>query len=170
MKSRKTGRPGGEIGVLLHLLDEAYGKAAWHGTNLRGSLRGVNARQAAWRPGKGRHCVRDIVLHAAYWKYVVRRRLTGEERGSFPIEGSNFFDLPAPSEKVWRSEREILDAQHGALRAVVAAFPPDRLRRTLPGTRGRTALREIAGIALHDVYHTGQIQLVKALRKKTRAR
>jgi uncharacterized damage-inducible protein DinB len=170
MKSRRTGRAGGEIGVLLHLLDEAYEKAAWHGPNLKGSLRGVSARRAAWRPGKGRHSVRDIVLHAAYWKYVVRRRLTGEERGSFPIAGSNFFDLPAPSEKAWRSEREILDAQHRALRAAVAAFPPGRLRRTLPGTRGRTALREIAGVALHDVYHTGQIQLVKALRKKTRTR
>jgi hypothetical protein len=115
MKSGKTRRPGGEIGVLLHLLDEAYGKAAW-------------------------------------------------------IEGSNFFDPPAPTEKSWRAEREILDRQHRALRAAVAAFPPDRLRSPLPGTRGRTALREIAGIALHDVYHTGQIQLIKALRKKTRAR
>jgi hypothetical protein len=168
MRNGKAGRPGGEIGVLLHLLDEAYGKAAWHGPNLKGSLRGVSARLAAWRPGKGRHCVRDIVLHAAYWKYVVRRRLTGEGKGSFPIAGSNFFDLPAPTEKAWRAEREILDGQHRALRAVVAAFPPDRLESPLPGTRGRTALREIAGIALHDVYHTGQIQLIKALRKKAR--
>lgn len=170
MRIGKTRRPGGEIGVLLHLLDEAYGKAAWHGPNLRGSLRGVSARQAAWRPAKGRHSVRDLALHAAYWKYVVRRRMTGEKRGSFPIEGSNFFDLPVPSEKAWRAEREILDRQHRALRAAVAALPPDRLRSPLPGTRGRTALREIAGIALHDVYHTGQIQLVKALRKKSRAR
>jgi uncharacterized damage-inducible protein DinB len=166
MKSGKTGRSGGEIGVLLHLLDEAHGKAAWHGPNLKGSLRGVTARQAAWRPGKGRHSVRDLAMHAAYWKHVVRRRLTGERRGSFPIEGSNYFDLPAPTEKTWRAEREILDHQHRALRAVVAAFPPDRLRSPLPGTRGRTALREIAGIAMHDVYHAGQIQLVKALRKK----
>jgi uncharacterized damage-inducible protein DinB len=170
MKSRRTGRAGGEIGVLLHLLDEAYEKAAWHGPNLKGSLRGVSARQAAWRPGKGRHSVRDIVLHAAYWKYVVRRRMTGEKKRSFPIEGSNFFDPPAPTEKAWRAEREILDRQHRALRAAVAAFPADRLERPLPGTRGRTALREIAGVAMHDVYHTGQIQLVKALRKKARAR
>jgi uncharacterized damage-inducible protein DinB len=170
MKIGKTRRPGGEIGVLLHLLDEAYEKAAWHGPNLKGSLRGVSARQAAWRPGKGRHSVRDLALHAAYWKYVVRRRMTGEERGSFPIEGSNFFDLPAPTEKAWRAEREILDCQHRALRAAVAAFPPDRLRSPLPGTRGRIALREMVGVALHDVYHTGQIQLIKALRKKSRAR
>jgi uncharacterized damage-inducible protein DinB len=169
MRSGKTGRPGGEIGVLLHLLDEAYGKAAWHGPNLKGSLRGVSARQAAWRPAKGRHSVRDLALHAAYWKYVVRRRMTGEKRGSFPIEGSNFFDLPVPSEKAWRAEREILERQHRALRAAVAAFPAAHLRKPLPGTRGRIALREIAGAALHDVYHAGQIQLVKALWKKTRA-
>ena len=166
MKSGKSGRPGGEIGVLLHLLDEAYEKAAWHGRNLKGSLRGVSAPQAAWRPGKGRHSVRDLALHAAYWKSIVRRRMTGEKRGSFPIEGSNFFDLPAPTEKAWAAERELLDREHRALRAVVAAFPAERLRKPLPGTRGRTALREIAGIASHDVYHTGQIQLVKALRSR----
>ena len=165
MRGKKTSS-GGEIGVLLHLLDEAYEKTAWHGPSLKGSLRGVSARQAAWRPGKGRHSVRDLALHAAYWKYVVRRRMTGEKRGSFPIEGSNFFDLPAPTEKAWRAEREVLDREHRALRALVAAFPPDRLRSALPGTRGRTALREIAGVALHDVYHTGQIQLVKALRSR----
>ena len=170
MKSRRTGRGGGEIGLLLHLLDEAYGKAAWHGPNLEGSLRGVNARQAAWRPAKGRHNVRELAMHAAYWKSVVRRRLTGEGKGHFPIAGSNYFDLPAPTEKTWRDEREILDRQHRALRAAVAAFSPDRLESVLPGTRKRTALREIAGIAMHDVYHAGQIQLVKALRKKTRAR
>ncbi len=170
MKRKKTGHSRGEIGVLLHLIDEAYGTAAWHGPTLKGSLRGVAARQAAWRPAKGRHNIRELAMHAAYWKSVVRRRLTGGGKGSFPIEGRNFFDLPAPTEKGWRAEREILDREHRALRAAVAAFPAARLREPLPETRGRTALREIAGVALHDVYHTGQIQLVKTLRRKTPAR
>ena len=100
----------------------------------------------------------------------MRRRLTGDSAASFPLAGSNWLALPQASEKAWRAEREILDREHRALRAVVAAFPPRRLRSRLPGTRDRKALREIAGIALHDVYHAGQIQLVKALRKKSRAR
>ncbi len=169
MIRRKKSSRAGEIGVLLHAVDEAYENSAWHGTTLKGSLRGVTARQAARRPAPGRHSIREIAAHAAYWKFVVRRRLTGDTSASFPLAGSNWFALPRGSEKAWRAEREILDREHRALRAVVAGFAPGRLRSPLPGLR-RTALREIAGVALHDVYHAGQIQLVKALRKKSRAR
>ncbi len=45
------------VGLLLALLDEAFDHKAWHGTNLRGSLRGLSARAAAWRPAAGRHNV-----------------------------------------------------------------------------------------------------------------
>ena len=166
---RKKSPGAGEIGVLLHLIDEAYGNSAWPGPTLKGSLRGVTARQAGWRPAPGRHSIRELTVHAAYWKFVVRRRLTGDTGTSFPLARSNWLALPAPSEKAWRAEREILGREHRALRAVVAGLDPGRLRSPLPGLR-RTALREIAGIALHDVYHAGQIQLVKALRKKSPAR
>jgi uncharacterized damage-inducible protein DinB len=156
--------------VLLHVLDEAYGAASWHGTNLRGALRGVSARQAAWRPAPGRHNIREVALHAAYWAYRVRRRLSGEKRGSFPLAGNNWFALPRATEKAWREERELLDRQHQALRRAVAAFPPSRLAKRLPGTQRRIALREIAGIALHDIYHTGQIQMLKVLYRRGRGR
>jgi len=158
------------IQLMLHALDEAYGAGAWHGTSLRGSLRGVSARAASWRPGRGRNSIRDLVLHAAYWKYRVRQRLTSEKRGTFAIPGKNFFKLSDPTEKVWRSERQLLDREHRALRSTVAAFPEARLRKPLSGSRRRTPLREIAGIALHDVYHTGQIQMLKVLYRQRRKR
>jgi len=168
MRKRKAPRPDGGIAVLLHAMDEAYDKRAWHGTGLKGSLRGVTAREASWRPAPGRHNIRELAVHAAYWKYRVRRRLTGEKRGSFPIEGNNWFERSGDSESAWRSDRDLLEREHRALRRVVANLPPGRLARRLAGTRGRTALREIAGSALHDVYHTGQIQLLKALSRKRR--
>ena len=77
--------------MLLDFLDEAFDKKSWHGPNLRGSIRGVTAKQAAWRPGDDRHNIWELTLHAAYWKYVVRRRLSNEKRGSFALPGSNFF-------------------------------------------------------------------------------
>ncbi len=170
MKKRRAARQDGKIAVLLHALDEAYDRRAWHGTALKGSLRGVTARQAAWRPAPGRHNIRELAVHAAYWKYRVRRRLTGEKRGSFPMNGNNWFELSGADEKTWRSERDLLEREHRALCRAVAKLPPGRLAGALPGTSRRSALREIAGIALHDVYHTGQIQLLKALRKKQRER
>ena len=70
--------------LILTLLDEAYEERTWHGPNLRQSLRGVSARQAARRPAPGRHNIWELAVHAAYWKYAVRRRLTGEKQGREP--------------------------------------------------------------------------------------
>jgi uncharacterized damage-inducible protein DinB len=163
-------RPPSLSALALHALDEAYGKAAWHGVNLRGSLRGVTALEASRRPDAARHNIREIVLHAAYWKYRVRRRLTGEPRGSFSLPGNDWFRREGSNEKEWRAERDLLDREHRALRRAVAAFPESRYQGRLPGDEKRTAQREIAGIALHDVYHAGQIQLLKLLSRKGRSR
>ena len=57
---------------LLVVLDQAYDRTSWHGTNLRGSIRRVPLSMAAWRPAPGRHNIWEVVVHAAYWK--VRRR------------------------------------------------------------------------------------------------
>jgi DinB family protein len=148
----KSGR--GKVALLLRILDDAYEKKAWHGPNLRGSLRGVTPVQAAFQPAPGRHSIRELALHAAYWKYAVCRRLTGVKRGSFPLSGSNWFSRPeVPGEAEWRKDRALLDAQHRRLRTAVAAL------------RAPTAAQErlICGIAAHDLYHTGQIQYVKRL-------
>jgi DinB superfamily len=152
-----------EIEHLLGLLDEAYKRAAWHGPNLRGSIRGVTAHEAAWRPKAGRHNIWEIAVHAAYWKYTVRRRLLGEKRGSFSLPGSNWFLRPVErSEQAWRADVAILDGEHQRLRDAVSALQPEYLER--PARGSKTLVRRlIAGIALHDVYHAGQIQLIKKL-------
>ena len=71
--------------MLLDLLDEAFDKKSWHGPNLRGSIRGVTAKQAAGVRMADRHNIWELTLHAAYWKYVVRRQLSGQKRGSFVL-------------------------------------------------------------------------------------
>ena len=158
-----------EIEPLLGLLDEAYNRVAWHGPNLRGSIRGVTVREAALSPRPGRHNVWEIVVHAAYWKYAVRRRLLGEKRGSFSLPGSNWFKRPADrSEKAWRADVALLDREHSLLREAVSSFWPENLDRRAPGSEA-TARRLIAGIALHDVYHAGQIQLIKKILRAEKA-
>ena len=157
------------IRVLLDALEQAYRKPAWHGTNLRGSLRGLKPQQALWRPGRGRHNIWEETLHAAYWKYAVRQRLAGGKRGAFPLKGSNWFPSPScilgPSaKKQWKHAVTILDQEHKALCAAVAECPAARLNR--PVLRSRwSVLDSILGTAFHDVYHAGQIQLLKRLEK-----
>lgn len=155
---------------LLRLLDEAFSKKSWHGTNLRGAVRGMPARLAGWRLVGEPHSIADLVVHCAYWKYAVRRRLRGDPRGSFPLKGSNWFPLPAPlSEDQWKSYVALLDGEHQALRDAVAGLPSAQLDAT-PTGRQTSNLMLIHGIALHDIYHTGQIQMLKALAKRQAAR
>lgn len=157
----------GEIGQLLFLIDTAYDHVSWHGTNLRGSLRGVTPKQAAWRPGPRRHNIWEIVVHAAYWKYVAWRRLTGAGRGSFAEVGSNWFSRPEQmSLDAWKTDVEMLGETHRALRDVVAAIELRDLDRTMAKASRTTRRALITGIAAHDIYHAGQIQLLKRLGRR----
>jgi uncharacterized damage-inducible protein DinB len=153
------------VTVLLRMIDEAFDHKSWHGTNLRGSLRGLSASEAAWRPAAGRHNIWELAVHAAYWKYTVRRRLLGEKRGSFPLTGSNWFERSThgPDARArWTSDVRLLVETHRTLREAVAGLEP----RDLDGAAGggtTPILSLVTGIAAHDLYHAGQIQLIKRL-------
>jgi hypothetical protein len=158
--------PEPEVSLLLDLLDQAFDRKAWHGTNLRGSIRGITAEQAAWRPAPGRHNAWEIVVHAAYWKYAVRRRFRAEARGSFPLKGSNWFARPAEgldTEAVWREDVALLVETHRTMREAIAGLSARDLRVTPPGSK-TSNLALVMGAASHDLYHAGQIQLLKRLR------
>jgi hypothetical protein len=144
--------------LLLLLLEEGYRKKTWHGPNLKQALKGVTAEQAAWRPAAGRHNIWEEALHAAYWKYAVRRQLLGGKRGSFQLKGSNFFERPEKgklNEKAWSSDKELLDREHRELIACVL--------KALEKPQTPKVLRMLYGVAFHDIYHAGQVRLLRRL-------
>jgi DinB superfamily len=146
--------------LILALLDEGFTCKTWHGPNLMQSLKGISAKQAAWRPRPGRHNIWEVALHSAYWKYAVRRRIEGEKRGSFVLKGSNFFVRPEKgkeTEKAWKADRELLAKEHQALRLA--------MQKVLRASRAEKILPMLYGIAFHDVYHAGQIRLLRRLRE-----
>jgi hypothetical protein len=152
------------IAMILCTLEQGFDRKAWHGTTLRGSLRGVTAEEAAWRPAPDRHNIWELAVHAAYWKYVIVRRIRGGERGSFPLAGSNWFARPEEdtSEEAWKKDLDLLGRTHRELLEVVESLPDDRLDHTPEGTK--FPLSELlTGGAFHDIYHAGQIQLLKRL-------
>ncbi len=148
---------------ILVLIDEAYERQSWHGPNLKGALRGIPAASALWRPAPGRHNIWEVALHAAYWKYAVRRRLTGAKRGAFALKGSNWFVRDGePDAARWKADLALLAEEHRRMRACIAKLSDRELDRTVEGSRVST-LRMVHGIAAHDIYHAGQIQLLKRL-------
>jgi hypothetical protein len=151
------------IELLLEILDQAFDRKGWHGTTLRGALRGITPEEALWRPAPNRHNIWELTVHAAYWKYAVRRRLVGDAMGSFPRKPSNWPLVPAkPDGKSWKLDIRLLESEHRLLRDTVRTLPPPRLEERSPQGVWTNA-EEIHGIAAHDLYHTGQIQLLKKL-------
>jgi hypothetical protein len=144
--------------LILALLDEGYSRKTWHGPNLRQSLKGVSASEAAWRPARGRHNIWELALHSAYWKYAVRRRIEGAKRGSFILKGSNFFTRPEKgktTEADWRADLSLLEKEHAALEAAI--------RGVLKTPRAKRLLPVLYGVAFHDIYHAGQIRLLRRM-------
>lgn len=156
-----------QITLLLTLIDEAFDHQSWHGTNLRGSIRGLSAKDAAWRPAPDRHNIWEIVVHAAYWKYIVRRRFLAEDRGSFPLKGSNWFERTSggkAGDEEWKRDVQLLIEVHRTMREAISGLRDRDLDKIPPGSKVSN-LKLISGIASHDLYHAGQIQLIKKLRR-----
>ncbi len=152
-----------EKDLLLKQLRQAFDEHSWHGPNLSGSIRGLRPDVAAWRPNPDRHNIWELIVHSAYWKYTVVRRLTGEKRGSFVLEGSNFFLRPdEQSLAALKADIQLLKHYHSRLLKTVSAMKPSELDK-IP-IESKVSNRDvILGIAAHDIYHAGQIQLIKRL-------
>lgn len=155
-----------ELEALLMVIDQAFDKKSWHGTNLRGALRGVTYSEASWRPALERHNIWELALHAAYWKYIARRRLLGEPRGSFPRAGSDWFPRPAGKTSAdWKRDVRLLIETHHSMRDAILELRPADLHAVPEGSKVSN-IDLISGIAAHDLYHAGQIQLLKRLGAK----
>lgn len=152
-----------QIKLLLEVYDQAYDHIAWHGTNLRGSLKGLKINELLYRPQPKRHNIWEIALHCAYWKYVVLRRMIGGKKGDFPRKPSNFPRLPKePTLALWKEDLALLEDIHQKLREAIEIFPESKLYKT-PENSKVSFIATIYGAASHDLYHAGQIQLLKRM-------
>lgn len=151
---------------LIAELQTQFDGDAWHGHSLHDILEGVTADDASRRVGSA-HTIWEIVRHIAGWTREVARRLEGGEAGE-PPEG----DWPAVSdvsETAWRAAKGSLRRAQNALLTILEDLPDARLHRPVRDFRsspegiGATVAETISGLLQHDVYHAGQIALLKRL-------
>jgi hypothetical protein len=139
--------------LLLRLLDEAYTRTGWTDRSLRKSLRGLGPKEAAWRPGRRRHNIWEQVVHLAYWKHVLHRRVAGQEVAAFPEKGRDWFQRDGGDERAWKRDRKLLSDTHARLRGLLVEKKQFSNRD----------LYNLVGAAFHDVYHSAQIELTRRL-------
>jgi uncharacterized damage-inducible protein DinB len=149
-----------EIERILDQLKRAYEGNAWQGPSVREALAGVTAAQAQARPLTNAHSIWELVQHIAVWEDVGRRRVEGDRA---PIDISSPEDWPLADEKnqtAWEQAKAALDRGHESLREAIARVPESRLDE--PIFEGMsTVYVTLHGVIQHDLYHAGQIAMLK---------
>lgn len=139
-------------------LRRAFDGSAWHGPALLELLEDVDAATAASRPVANVHSIWELVLHIAVWDRSGLVRLGGEKYQ--PTGDDDFPRIKNAGEASWR--KAVADAKrtHERLVNTVASLPDSRLWDRVPGKRyGFYHL--LHGIAQHELYHAGQIAILK---------
>lgn len=158
---------------LLSALRRAHDGEPWHGPSRAQVLADVTAAEAAWRPAPTAHSIWAIVLHMRSWTREVLRRAKGGVPAE-PVDG-DWPPVPTPADDAaWRAALESLEAAHAELAGFVAAMSEETRAsrvRERPGDPPGHAITQrgmIRSLAEHDVYHTGQLALLKSLVRAAR--
>ena len=148
-----------EIERLDEQLERTIEGGAWHGPSVLETLAGVSASEAAARPIPGAHSIWELVLHLASDYGLVLRRLSGDARPLTPEE--DWPPCPAATDDNWRKATQDLALLNRELRRAVREFPVARLDEPLVSGVPYTAYTQFIGVTQHNLYHAGQIALLK---------
>jgi uncharacterized damage-inducible protein DinB len=150
-----------EIARIQDQLQRAYDGKAWHGPSLCALLADVTAAKAAAKPIPGAHSIWELVLHIIAWEDAVVRRLAGELVIMLPEE-QNFPAVVDTSEAAWKKTQEELAAAHQEMQQAIEKLSDEELNARVPGKQGSFYFN-IHGAIQHNLYHAGQIALLKKL-------
>jgi uncharacterized damage-inducible protein DinB len=155
-----------ECARLADQIRRAFEGEAWHGDPLLEILKDVKAKQAAARPIKNAHTIWELVLHIAAWDGAVLRRTGG--KAAKVSDKQNFPLITDKSEAAWQSALARLKRTHDDLVKAVAEFPDSRLQEQVPGKTAKyyNYFYMFSGIVQHELYHAGQIAVLKKLRSR----
>lgn len=131
---------------------------AWHGPSLMRLLAEVTAEQAAARPVQNAHSIWELVLHIKAWKDAPVRRLAGESFEPTPAE--DWPEVTATGEAAWKKTLRALEASHEKFAEAVAKLDDSQLHEPAIGENYSNYFM-LHGVIQHDLYHAGQIALLK---------
>jgi len=146
-----------EARVLIDFMDSVFYGPGWHGPELYPTLQSLSVEQALEPAGPDGYSSWQIVLHCAYWKHVILRRL-GVIAAAFERSPEDFPALPEATDRpAWERDLQLLVDKHEAIKTAV--------RRLGNADLGQLATDEkfskeslVLSIAAHDAYHTGHLR------------
>jgi uncharacterized damage-inducible protein DinB len=147
-----------EIQRILDQMDRAFSGDSWHGPSLTALLDGVSAEKASKHPIPQAHSIWEIVHHIRAWNTIVQHRLKNDT-GEVTSE-TDWPPLWDASEITWKRALEDLGESHTRLRQVVAELREDQLEEKPADSRDSRYVM-LHGVVQHDLYHAGQIAILK---------
>jgi uncharacterized damage-inducible protein DinB len=157
MSAKKKGTASEAVRI-ADQLRRAFDGSAWHGPALLELLEDVDAAAAAAKALPEVHSIWELVLHIAVWDDAGLRRLSGKKWQ--PTGLKNFPPVSRATAAAWRKAVAQTKRAHDRLVKTVAALPDSRLGERVPGKR-YDFYHLLHGIAQHELYHAGQIAILK---------
>jgi uncharacterized damage-inducible protein DinB len=147
-----------EVERIVDQLKRAFEGEAWHGPSVLEVIEGITSRQAVAQPLPGAHSIWEFVLHIAAWEGAILRRLSGDRAQLSTKE--DWPPISATDEDAWERTRNMLKQGHLELRSAIAGLDDARLDQ--PIIKGMSSVYvQLHGVIQHDLYHAGQIALLK---------
>ncbi len=146
---------------LSKLFSDTYEGQAWHGPSLKAVVDGVSAAEAVQQPGHGVHSIVEFTHHAAYWMMLVRKWISGVDAA--PDQETSWGSSESTPEVAWQAAKDSLAREYESLKTAIDAFPGEKLGTVAHPESGLTFYTLFHGIIDHNIYHAGQISLLKKL-------
>jgi len=144
-----------EIKHLIKTLQHSFEKNAWHGPAVKEALENITAEDSHKRLPDS-HSIIELVAHMTAWRLFVVKKLQGNTEYKVTDE----MNFPTPAD--WKKVVQELDASQEKLLEALKAFDPSKLYDAVPhGSYNYNFYTLLHGIIHHDLYHTGQIVLLK---------
>jgi len=162
-KSRSSSTsPSKDSALLAEQLRRAFEGDAWHGPALLELVADVGPSTAAAHPIKDVHSIWELVLHIAAWDGAVNRRIVLGKALQLKDE-ENFPSVKDSSAAAWKEAVDHAKQVHAQLLRTVESLPDRRLTEQVPG-KSYDIRFMLEGVAQHELYHAGQIAILKKAR------
>jgi uncharacterized damage-inducible protein DinB len=142
-----------EIQNLGKLVERVYSGKAWHGPSIMDVLKDIDETIARKKIGDS-HSIVQLVLHMISWRTFVTRRLLGDT--TFELSDEDNF----PVVTTWADALQKFEASHAELLKAIETITSDQLSEQV-ASRKYDFYVLLHGIIHHDIYHIGQILLIK---------
>lgn len=152
-----------EINRIHEILRREYAGESWHGPSLSEILEGVSAQQATKRVFPNVHNIAELVIHMTNWRIFTLEKLTGGDSYDIILNSkADWSTINDLTDEGWQEILETLADTQTELLEITSKFPVQRINHIVPG-RKYSFYMLLHGIIQHDIYHAGQISILKKM-------